>query len=44
MRLTFTDGTDASPGAIVLANTCGRTDKLVAQGASEMDLVSNKIL
>lgn len=44
MRLTFTDGTDASPGAIVPANTRGRTDKMVALWTSKMDLMSNKIL
>lgn len=44
VRLTFTDGTDASPGAVVPAYTCGRTDKMVALGTSEMDLVSYKIL
>lgn len=44
MRLTFTDGTDASPGAVVPAKTGGRTDKMVALGTSEMDLMSNKVL
>lgn len=42
--LTFTDGTDARPGAVVPANTCGRTDEMVALGTSEMDLMSDKIL
>lgn len=44
VRLTFTDGTDASPGAIVPANSRGRSHKLVALGTSEMDLMSNKVL
>lgn len=44
MRLTFTDGTDASPGAIVPTNTRGRTNKMVALWTSKMDLMSYKIL
>lgn len=44
VRLTFTNSTNASPSAIVPTNTCGRTDKMVALGTSEMDLMSNKIL
>ncbi len=44
MRLTFTEGTDAGPGAIVLADTRGRADQMVALGTSEMDLMSDKIL
>lgn len=40
----FTDCTDASPGAVIPANTCGRTNKMVSLGTSEMDLMSDKIL
>lgn len=42
--LTFAISSDASPTSIVLTNTCRRTNKLVAWGTSEMDLMSNKIL
>lgn len=43
-KLTFTHGTDPSPGAIVAANTSRGTNKMVTLGASEMDLMPNKIL
>lgn len=39
--LTFADGTDASPGAILPANTCGRTNNMEALETSEMDLMPN---
>lgn len=41
---TFTNCADATPGAIVLANTCGGAGKAVALGASEMNLMSDKML
>lgn len=40
-KLTFTDGTDTCPGTIVLADSCGRTNKMVALRAGEVNLVSN---
>lgn len=44
LQLTFTHWTDTSPGAVVAANPRGRADEMVALGASEMDLMSDKIL
>lgn len=44
LLLTFTDGTDAGPGAVVPADTHGGADEMVALGTSEMDLMSNEIL
>lgn len=42
--LTFAGGIDATPGAVVPANTCCRADQLEALGTHEMDLVSDKEL
>lgn len=42
--LTFTSCADATPGAIVLANTRGGASEVVALGTSEMNLMSDKVL
>lgn len=42
--LTFTSCADATPGAIVLADTRGGASEAVALGTSEMNLMSDKVL
>lgn len=42
--ITFTNCTGATPGAIVLADTCGRAGEMVSLGTSEMNLMSDEVL
>lgn len=44
LDLTFTSRADATPGAVVLANTRGGAGEAVALGTGEMNLVSDKVL